>query len=116
MRSSSALLPMKQTTKQANPLLRTKKQKDAQKSRDASLRDTMNEGPDWRLELVENASRVRLTAEGYLRGARAHRKSSVYLQEPTPLVEPKPKAPKELQNKGGELAAALSELEVAMAK
>lgn len=38
------------------------------------------------------------------------------LQEPTPLVQPKPKAPKELQNKGGELAAALSELEVAMAR
>lgn len=38
------------------------------------------------------------------------------MQEPTPLVQPKKAVPKELQNKGGELADALSELEMAMAR
>ena len=57
IRSSASSPPLKQG-KSAKPL-RTKKQKEAQKSRDASVLDTMNTvEQDWRLEMIENASRV----------------------------------------------------------
>ncbi|ORY64631.1 hypothetical protein BCR35DRAFT_354996 [Leucosporidium creatinivorum] len=91
IRSHTSSLPLKSSVQ---PQLRTKKQKEAQKARDATARDGMNgTEQDWRHELVQEAAK-----------------------ETSPLVQPKPAPPKELANKGGELADALKELEVAMSR